>query len=117
MEPLELEGAFVEPHSMHILRRMYLKIIFKCILQQEESSFTLQQRKLQLYVRSHFLPRIGKSNKVPGIYLSPIRTRLFKQFNTDEKKGKYRTIKVEVNERSNETGINVTNKAQVETHL
>ncbi|GFW25328.1 transposable element Tcb2 transposase [Trichonephila clavipes] len=59
----------------------------------------------------------GKSNKVPGIYLSPIRTRLFKQFNTDEKKGKYRTIKVEVNERSNETGINVTNKAQVETHL
>ncbi|GFY44312.1 sodium-dependent multivitamin transporter [Trichonephila inaurata madagascariensis] len=51
----------------------------------------------------------GKSKEVPEIYLSPIRTRFFKKLtNVDEQKCKYKAIKVEINEKSSEVGLNVT---------
>ncbi|GFR26099.1 putative sodium-dependent multivitamin transporter [Trichonephila clavata] len=60
----------------------------------------------------------GKSIEVPRMYLSPIRTRFFeKQSNTDEQECKYKATYVEFDERSSETGINVTHKTQRETHL
>ncbi|GFR09526.1 uncharacterized protein TNCT_99972 [Trichonephila clavata] len=60
----------------------------------------------------------GKSNEVPAIYLSPIRTRVSKkQAKTEGQKGKYRTIKVEINERSSETGLKMIYKTQHETLL
>ncbi|GFR09527.1 hypothetical protein TNCT_99971 [Trichonephila clavata] len=63
-------------------------------------------------------PSIGKSNEVPAIYLSPIRTRVSKkQAKTEGQKGKYRTIKVEINERSSETGLKMIYKTQHETLL
>ncbi|GFW25376.1 uncharacterized protein TNCV_5089411 [Trichonephila clavipes] len=51
----------------------------------------------------------GKSNKVSEIYLSPVRTRFFKsQSEAEGQKYKYRAIKVELNERPSEAGINGT---------
>ncbi|PRD24640.1 UNVERIFIED_CONTAM: hypothetical protein NCL1_43165 [Trichonephila clavipes] len=56
----------------------------------------------------------GKPNEIPEIYLSPIRTRLFKK---EGQKGKYSAIKIETNGRSSETGLKLTYKTKHEAHL